>query len=129
MDMTIWMGGLGITALAGLAWYAWRQQAKVEAVVPQRNPWHCVEIRAHGDACSAVTRLRGRRFLATDAPRLPLPDCPLGRCRCSYVHHHDRRVEDRRSPLRARAYAMGNLQIENRRKSRGRRRDDRMAAA
>lgn len=129
MDVTIWMSGVGIAALAGLAWYAVRQQGRPEIEAPRRNPWHCVEIRTRGEACDAFTRLRGKRFLAVDAPRLPLPGCASRHCRCSYVHHRDRRVEERRNPLRARAYAMVNMQVENRRANRGRRRIDHITAA
>jgi len=37
------------------------------------------------------------RFLAKDAPRLPLPDCGAGHaCPCAYKHHADRRRQARR---------------------------------
>jgi len=51
-------------------------------------------------ACQAAHSLKDQRFLATEAPHLPLPDCsnPAG-CRCKYQHWNDRRQEDRRSPF------------------------------
>jgi hypothetical protein len=42
--------------------------------------------------------LGATRFLAEDAPRLPLPDCGAGAaCRCAYKHHADRRHKARRA--------------------------------
>ena len=48
-------------------------------------------------ACDAAQALKGVRFLADDAPMLPLSDCsnPAG-CRCKYQHYDDRRTEPRR---------------------------------
>ena len=48
-------------------------------------------------ACEAVTALENVRFLADEAPMLPLSDCcnPSG-CRCKYQHYDDRRTEARR---------------------------------
>jgi hypothetical protein len=52
-------------------------------------------------ACAAAVAVAGRRFLAAEAPLLPLRDCtrPAG-CQCRYRKFPDRREEDaeRRSP-------------------------------
>ena len=44
--------------------------------------------------------MSGRRFLATAAPKLPLPECNVLDCNCRFAHHEDRRThKDRRSPF------------------------------
>jgi hypothetical protein len=59
--------------------------------------WHAVSITPGEAACAAVASLRGVRFLAADAPRLPMSACSLPtRCRCVYRHHADRRAALRR---------------------------------
>jgi hypothetical protein len=48
----------------------------------------------------AAREIDGRRFLATAAPRLPLPDCNALECNCRFIHHEDRRSgKERRSPF------------------------------
>jgi len=47
--------------------------------------------------CDAVLRMRSVRFLAAEAPRIPVPYCAWpARCQCVYRHHADRRVGLRR---------------------------------
>ncbi len=63
-----------------------------------RKIFHGVSI--HPDefsTCDAARKLKDVRFLADDAPMLPLSDCsnPAG-CRCKYQHYDDRRTEARR---------------------------------
>jgi hypothetical protein len=55
-----------------------------------------VEIRARTAACSAAQALRGRRFLAKDAPTLPLQGCTFARCSCTFSKLKDRRTDGRR---------------------------------
>jgi hypothetical protein len=45
-----------------------------------------VSIQVAPDCCEAARRLpEGQIYQPDEAPRLPLPDCPLGRrCRCLY---------------------------------------------
>lgn len=58
------------------------------AVVLQFNSKH---------ACPQVKRLQGQRFLATEAPLIPLPHCnSQQKCECRYLHYADRRVDFRR---------------------------------
>jgi hypothetical protein len=72
--------------------------------VPQRAPakresFHAVSIRYGLESCEAAVRIAGQRFLAGQAPALPLPDCDRSQCKCRYVHHADRREpHDRRNP-------------------------------
>lgn len=62
--------------------------------------FHAVSIKYSGAACKAAIEMSGRRFLATAAPKLPLPDCDVLECNCRFAHHDDRRSnKDRRSPF------------------------------
>lgn len=59
--------------------------------------YHAVSIRFGKNPCAAAKALGEQRFLAKDAPRLPLPACDAERCGCSFAHHEDRREEGRRA--------------------------------
>ena len=62
--------------------------------------FHSVSIRLSKNACAAAEDLSGRRFLATTAPSLPLPECDADDCTCRFEHHKDRRSgKDRRNPF------------------------------
>jgi hypothetical protein len=62
--------------------------------------FHAVSIDYEGRACDAAKKMSGRRFLATAAPKLPLPECDILECSCRFTHHEDRRTrKDRRSPF------------------------------
>ena len=64
------------------------------------SQFHSVSLKIAGTACDAAKAMTGRRFLATAAPKLPLPDCDVLECSCRFVHHKDRRTgKDRRSPF------------------------------
>jgi LPXTG-motif cell wall-anchored protein len=65
------------------------------------SQFHAVSIRITGQSCRAAQEMSGRRFLATAAPKLPLPECDVLECKCRFAHHDDRRSnKDRRSPFR-----------------------------
>ena len=51
--------------------------------------------------CETAAQYRGKRFLASETPTLPLAGCTSnGQCTCSYRKHADRRSgEDRRLGL------------------------------
>jgi hypothetical protein len=55
-----------------------------------------VEIRTRSGACEPARALEGQRFLAKDAPALPLPSCDVAKCSCTFAKLSDRRTEDRR---------------------------------
>ena len=60
--------------------------------------FHGISLRSGPHGCQAVHDLKGQRFLADEAPVLPLPGCGQEKCQCAYSHHVDRREqEDRRS--------------------------------
>ncbi len=61
-----------------------------------RHPFHCVSVDAKGGGCDAARQLAGHRFLAGEAPALPLPGCTQSACACIYVHFEDRRHRRRR---------------------------------
>jgi len=86
------------------------------------NPYHCVELKIPYNACEAVEKFHGKRFLSAQAPQLPLPDCDQ-QCNCKFKHHNDRRVEDRRD-----AFSPGGIHYDgekNRRVGSDRRRKPR----
>lgn len=86
--------------------------------------FRAVEIRCRGGSCVAAQNLRGRRFLCTDAPSLPLAECDRqSHCECHYRHHHDRR----RGPRRAAEIGVppSSRQAADRRALGGRRAEDR----
>ena len=62
------------------------------------NPYHAVSIVPCLDACQAVRRIQGERFLSAEAPSLPVAGCDQPNCQCHYLHHDDRRTGlDRRN--------------------------------
>jgi len=88
--------------------------------------YHAVTIRLGRRTCLAVKDLSGERFLAADAPRLPLPECDVAaHCECSFVHHEDRRSgKDRRSPFRSGGISALTGEHEKERRAGGERRHD-----
>ena len=72
------------------------------------NDFPSVSIQFGPSACQAVKDLTDQRFLADDAPSVPLPNCNSANCTCKFVHHDVRREhdEDRRahSSLRTTLY-------------------------
>jgi hypothetical protein len=74
------------------------QQAKTRAAQPSRagGRFGAVQIRARSNVCGAARALEGQRFLAKDAPSLPLADCTAAQCSCSFTKFSDRRTDGRR---------------------------------
>jgi hypothetical protein len=81
-----------------------RKQADYEEVSRENglpNPYHAVSIRYPMNACEAAKQLTDKRFLANEAPKLPLPKCTASSCHCRYEHYEDRRGgEERRVPFK-----------------------------
>lgn len=74
--------------------------------------------------CRASTRLAKQRFLAREAPLLPLRDCAAGeQCQCRYQKFEDRRQPERRQAQWIAAHS--SMPVAERRKQRGRRATDR----
>jgi len=84
--------------------------------------WHAVTIAGSGSACAAAQACKGKRYLSSEAPRLPLEGCDAARCECRYRHFADRRGDPRREDETAakQEARKGN----DRRTSRGRRATD-----
>jgi hypothetical protein len=61
------------------------------------QPYHAVSIQLGKSPCAAAKALAEQRFLAKDAPRLPLAKCDAERCGCAFAHYEDRRQEGRRA--------------------------------
>ena len=85
-----------------------------------RNRFHAVTIAQGRPACPGAAQLTGRRFLSRDAPPLPLPGCGARTCHCRYIHHADRRAEDRRFPFGVRKHSGEAVAVERRRGDRRR---------
>ena len=90
--------GLAVT----LVWLRKRKHPSRERL-PSSNNRHAdgdafqgIEIVAARDACDAVRHLEGKRFLSRSAPRLPLNDCTMSRCDCTFKKIGDRRADIRR---------------------------------
>ena len=76
-----------------------RQSAVRQApeVISAKPVYHAVSIVPGTFDCAAVRDVVDQRFLSTEAPSLPLPDCDNDNCKCRFVQHEDRRSnEDRR---------------------------------
>ncbi len=110
-----------------IAWYFYRQgldkpeereERRSSPALKNSSTYHAVSVKAGAYACSAANNIAGKRFLASQAPSLPLPDCDAGECECHFVHHNDRRTgKDRRSPFTSGgiAAATGTFSGERRR--------------
>lgn len=84
--------------------------------VDTTSAFHAVSLKYSASACNAAKAMTGRRFLSGAAPSLPLPDCDVAECRCSFAHHSDRRSgRDRRSPFNpANPSGTGTFRVERR---------------
>ena len=72
------------------------KQAQMSPRAKVGGRFSAVEIRPRVGACAAALQLRGRRFLAKNAPALPLRECSAGHCSCRFSKLPDRRTEGRR---------------------------------
>ena len=91
-----------------VAWLIYRQGLDRPSTRPDRRiatsrnqtDYHAVSIKPGAYACSEANEIAGERFLAEEAPEIPLPGCTSSNCECHFVHHNDRRTgRDRRSPF------------------------------
>ncbi len=77
-----------------------RQDRRISGGSSGDSSHHAVSIKPGAYACSQANELAGQRFLATEAPEIPLPGCSSSNCECHFVHYKDRRAgKDRRSPF------------------------------
>jgi hypothetical protein len=86
--------------------------------------WSAVSIVPGNNGCEAALALKGRRFLSSEAPRIPLPECTLAQgCRCVYRKYADRRAGPRRTEEHS-GMRRGRTSGQERRIGRGRRSTD-----
>jgi len=91
---------------------------------PPKEPWHAVSVAPGALACTSAQQRKGTRFLAAEAPPLPLPDCGSPwRCKCTYRHHSDRRAGSRRA---SEVGMFRHFDGSEKRRSSGRRAEDRL---
>jgi hypothetical protein len=63
----------------------------------QPRPFQAISIYRGVTCCAMAKQFSEHRFLAKDAPSLPLSGCTLPeRCECRYLKHKDRRSGERR---------------------------------
>jgi hypothetical protein len=64
-----------------------------------KNRFPAASIGHQESACQAVRTLDGQRYLAWEAPNIPVPQCDAATCNCRYICHEDRRAigSDRRA--------------------------------
>ena len=89
-----------------------------------------VSVNAAPKCCLAAQLVEGARFHPDDAPALPLPGCTEKLCKCTYVHHSDRRsgTLDRRRLTGLKKDYLLFFGCEDHREGRGRRASDWAAA-
>ena len=117
-----------------IAWYFYRQgldkpeerkDRRISPAQKDRARFHAVSIKPGSYACSAANEIAGQRFLAAEAPNLPLPGCDAAECECHFTHHNDRRTgKDRRSPFTSGGIAAATGTFAGERRKGEDRRDD-----
>jgi hypothetical protein len=124
---------LVLAAVLAIVWLYLRRRAAPTTEEPaaarrrktEDTRFHAVSIKYGKDACSAARNLTGQRFLASEAPRLPLPGCDAAVCECRFTHHEDRRSgKDRRSPFGAGSIGGGTGRFDQERRTSDRRKSD-----
>lgn len=99
---------------------------KNQTPVPTRaavSKYQAISIFRGIHACESARSLSDHRFLAREAPVLPLPACTMPEgCECRYLKFRDRRAESRR--LVDYGTATRVFASSNRRSFRGRRKSD-----
>ena len=117
-----------------IAWYFYRQgldkpedrkERRISPALRNSSKFHAVSVKPGAYACSAANNIAGQRFLASQAPSLPLPECDASECDCHFVHHNDRRTgKDRRSPFTSGGVAAATGTFSGERRKGDDRRDD-----
>lgn len=114
-------------AVALVLWYYLRRPAETRAPgeVRRRQRVHKGHGRWHGVGvfypvddlpCEAAMNIAGKRYLAADAPIIPLSACNAASCHCYYRHYGDRRQGDRRAGHVLHEGVMQNLGLTDERR-------------
>lgn len=85
--------------------FSWFTRPKAGKVAPdqseqpaQERKFSGAEIIPHkSSSCHAVRSVAGQRFLSVEVPLIPLRDCDLPKCECTYRRYADRRTSVRRA--------------------------------
>lgn len=121
-----------ILLLLAASWWLLRQRRANSAEDAKPNVrgtsantrFHAVSIKIGSRGCKAAKDMVGRRFLATAAPKLPLPGCDILDCNCKFAHHQDRRSrKDRRSPFPPSGLGGGTGSFETEQRAKDRRKN------
>ena len=84
-----------IVLFLGVVYWLFRPRREQDASAKLRRrsprPFPATSIAHPADACSAAREIDRTRFLAWEAPSLPLAGCNTEECRCHYIYHGDRR--------------------------------------
>jgi len=117
-----------LLALGVVIWLRRRSQGPAQATRAVRRElqppagngaFRGVSIKPGKGACEAAKALVGTRYLQSEAPAIPLPDCTTAKCDCHYNYHGDRRTdEDRRAPYSIRTELYGSTDQPDRRSAR-----------
>lgn len=127
--MTYWL--LLMTVVCAIVYWLWQYRNRFKpasriAAARDSSAYHSVSI-VHGDRpCAAVRRLKGMRFLPTEAPVLRLQGCTADSCQCRYVHYDDRREDERRNHYGRYRSIPPDYVTQERRTTSGRRNADRV---
>jgi hypothetical protein len=122
--MLEWMlGAVLVLTVAWLIVHVRQNRAAAEAEAKPKpstqGEFHAVAIQYSENACDAAKAMTGQRFLATEAPELPLKKCDFDDCRCKFAHYQDRRSSsDRRTPFahHGKTEATGTFEREKRKR-------------
>ena len=127
--MNTWL--LMLVAVLLIAWWILRRRGERQAAtgkpsgarsdrrtsVGTSSKYHAVAIKFPSYACDAAKSLAGKRYLSTEAPPIPLPDCDGRECECTFMHFKDRRSgKDRRSPFTPAGFGSGTGNYETERR-------------
>jgi hypothetical protein len=73
-----------------------KQHAEPSSVKKTSKSYHGVSLHLCDHACECVCHVRRQRYLAGEAPTIPIDGCTNTECSCTYVHHEDRRSGEER---------------------------------
>jgi hypothetical protein len=87
-----------------MSWFSWFSRGKSGGPAaggpagPKARKFAAAAIVPGSDACcNAVREIAWKRFLSNQVPMIPLRDCSVASCSCTYRRYPDRRQEDRRA--------------------------------
>ena len=85
------------------------------------SQYHAISVCSGEEPCSSAQAIKDDKFLAKDAPTLPLGTCGNADCHCHYEHHADRRDADDRRLTFGMCQELHGLNERERREARDRR--------